>query len=525
VQALAESSRVKAAKEAESISERTPKRDFGASTGISFAFQLAEFPIHRVEWVCGHRFIAWSSFANDSEGGRAQSALFLVDVKAHTVTQLMNRLNVMEITNVILSPRRDYFCVISDRVLATFFSLVNNQPPRCLATLAFRAPVTVAFRPNIDMAVVFEGCEMRTVVTLATRPRMTRAVAYPTPKGEMPMGAFVNDTIVTVVTASGAIVQANVKAQPFTVVDTKQLKAGFAALSVSFLGSLMIDDRGGGLFVSASGEWLSLPCAVKHAVLCTQISFLAKVRGGRHVLRALQFVGQFAPLQTLIASKCPAFQDQADRNAAIASAARAQPTCLNWGMPLAMVVLQAREAPQWAYEQTILLRHLCRTDPKLTERVARYSYLVHDYELPRQLFLSTNTEDSVDFLTNILKAVTIKSGGSEGLKRAASLLLVRGLVDEATDLLLMTGNWQAAANNLITLGMLSKAALVLRVQEQSSERTELMLKLAVRMLAMDMIAYGMILLSEIADFDQIAGRFGDAGETGQSAFLQRLAWE
>jgi hypothetical protein len=194
-------------------------------------------------------------------------------------------------------------------------------------------------------------------------------------------------------------------------------------------------------------------------------------------------------------------------------------------MPLAMAVLQAREAPRWAYEQTLLLKHLSRMDARLMRRVARYSYLIHDYDSPRELFLSTQTENPAEFLTNILKALTIETGGGEGLKRAASLLLVRGFADEAIDLLLMTGHWQAAASSLITLGLLSEAALVLRAQDPSPQRTEVMLKLAMRMLAVEMTAYGMILLSEIADFEQIAARFTEADETGQAAFLSRLAWE
>jgi hypothetical protein len=378
----------------------------------------------------------------------------------------------------------------------------------------------------VDTAILIEGCEMKAVVSLATKPRVMRAIPCPTlQKGDPVMAASVNESVVTLVTASGALVQLSVKGLPFTVLNTKQLSGKFARMDVSFLGTLMLDDRGGGLFVSTQGEWLPLPCHVKNAVMCTRISFLARVRGGKHALRAFQFVGQFTPLETLVASKCPALTTRETRNTAIASAARTCATCLSWGMPLAMLVIQAREAPRWAYEQALLLRQLCSTDPRLTAPAARYSYVIRDYQFARELFLSRNPEDPREFVANILKAVTIQVGGGDGFKQEASLLLVRGLVYEAIDLLLMAGNWQAAASNLITLGMLSEAALVLRAQEQSPERTALILKLAERMLVVEMTAYGMILLSEIEDFDQIAMKFRDMGETGQSIFLARLAWE
>jgi hypothetical protein len=158
-------------------------------------------------------------------------------------------------------------------------------------------------------------------------------------------------------------------------------------------------------------------------------------------------------------------------------------------------------------------------------RAARYSYLIHDYEPERQLLLATDSDNQVEFITNILKAVTIGSSGSEGLRRAAGLLIVRGFVDQGIELLLMTGNWQGAAEHLMTLGMLAEAAMVLRVQEPSPERNELLLELAERMFAVEMTAYAVILLSEVGDFDQIATRFRNMGETGQAAFLAKLAWE
>jgi hypothetical protein len=501
---------------------RPPKRECGVAHAIVAALHLTDAPLRHVEWIGMSRLIAWSA-----DGG--QNAIFVVDLKTRRVRQLMPMLKHAEvpITAVVFSADRQLFCVIVGGKSITFFRA--GPPARQIAVFLYQIPVVVDFRTGADAAlIVAENGRMSTVVGLGPdgEPRRVGHFLFPGRARDSVTAVAVRGNAVFVGTASGAIVQADVSAHPFTVKEIKQLKSGPATIVCCPRGGFLAQDpNGAGFFSAGNGEWSSMPCAVKTAVLCTPIAFLCRVRG-EHWLRVVQVVGQFAPIRTAAEAACPAMKSRAEREADVVLQERTRETCVEWGMPLALRILQTKEAPQWAREQVQVLRHVFMRLPQLVVRAGRYSCLLRDCESARQLFLGSDPTGS-DFVSNILKAVVIRLGPGDqnALKRAASQLLVNGMTHEAIDLLLLTGNWDAAASNLITLGMLTEAALVCRVQDPSHERTQLMERLAVRMLVSDMTAYSFIVMSQIGDFDQIADRFREMSENGQAAFLAHLGWE
>jgi hypothetical protein len=285
----------------------------------------------------------------------------------------------------------------------------------------------------------------------------------------------------------------------------------------------VFDDRGYGLLVAGNGEWSPIPCAVKAAVMCTPIEFLVNKRG-EHFLRVLQIVGQFVQSPSICASQCPVLKSRRELELAVRSSTRTKATCLELGMPLALKIIQARESPQSSREQMIVLRNLFVGQPQLLNRVVRYSYILGESGFAKHLFLGTNPDDP-SFITNIMRAVVIQPIVGEAVNWPASELFRRGLIDEAVDLLLMTGNWESAATHLISLGMFIQAALIIRGQEPSLRKEQLTERVAVQMLAAGFAAYSVVIMGENGDFNRIAEQFKRASELAQAEFFTKVACE
>jgi hypothetical protein len=355
------------------------------------------------------------------------------------------------------------------------------------------------------------------------RIRNTRSVLPVKARESILSVAFRGNSIIAA-TASGSLVDFDITSHPFSIKDVKQLKSGFASMARFPRGAILaLDDKGSGLLLSANGEWSAIPWVVKNGVMCTPISFLAQVRGEKY-LRAFQIIGEFQQTPSIIALDCPVMKTREELDSIVAATERTRRKCLECGMPLVLKLIQGREAGKWVRQQIVVLRNLFLKEPALSARSARYSYLLGEFDIARQLFLRTGPEDPA-LITNILKAITMHPRPPEALQRPATELFIRGLTDQAIDLLLMTGNWQLAVTNLMTFGKLIEAALILTVQESSAVKTHLMEQLALRMLVSDMVIQSLFVLSEIGEFDQIAQRFREASENGQAEFISKLTWE
>jgi hypothetical protein len=520
VEALAVISRANTPKEAEPSPPRqrsTQKSSFGIPADIHFAFRLTDIPLHHVEWVSGARLVSWSSY-------RGRNVIFLVDLKERVVQHLLPEIPGLAITDVVFSADRLWLCVIANRSLTSFFRL--SPVVKRVAVFSFGGPVAVDFRPGPGSAIVVtESGVMTTIVDLASSDgpprRKNVTITLPLRTRDPVVAVALRGSTVTVATTTGAIIQIDLSSSPPAFKDARQLKSGFASMRPCPRGGLAVfDDKGHGVFQLANGEWSSLPCAVKAAALCTPIAFLVRMRGS-HYLRVVQIVGQFMHTPSNIVSQCSVLKSRDQLEAIVASAPRTPAVCLEIGMPLAMKALQARTAGDWIRQHLLVLRNLFARDSRLLARSARYSYVLRDFEGARQLFLATLPDDE-NFITNIMKAIAIGSTGGEALHGAASELLTRGLADEAMDLLLMTDNWDAAASNLIALGMLAEAALVLLAQDHSDVRTQLVERLAVRMLFAGAAACSVVILSAIGDFGEIEERFIQAAENAQAQFVSTL---
>jgi hypothetical protein len=437
----------------------------------------------------------------------------------------MPHLKGMTITSVVFSSDRQFLCVTVEQKIATFFK--TGPLVKSVGVFNFSVPISIDFRSGTDTALaVSESGNLTAVIGLASGNPRLRKCGHFTRIRDPVISIAMRGTVVFAGLASGLIVQFDVLSHPFSIKEVKQLKNGLLSITNCPRGGFFVFDiNKNGFLCSANGEWSPMPCPIKNAIMCTPISFLCRVPG-EHSLQVVQMIGRFTPMPTAVSLNCPVLKTRQEMETAILTMPRTRGVCLEWGMPLALRLIQARESPKWVKEQVEVMRHVLVRVPQLVNRAARYSCLLHDCEMARGLFLRSNPEGS-NFIINMLKAVIVRLGpGDENaLRHAASQMLVNGMTSEAIDLLLITGNWEAAVSNLITMGMLIEAALVCRVQENSTEKTELMERLAVRMFVSDMIAYSMVVMSEIGDFDQIADRFGEAGENGQAKFLAALGWE
>jgi hypothetical protein len=98
-------------------------------------------------------------------------------------------------------------------------------------------------------------------------------------------------------------------------------------------------------------------------------------------------------------------------------------------------------------------------------------------------------------------------------------LITHGWLEDAIDVVLLSGKWESVVRKLINFDRLADAAMVCRIREPSDMKTALLEEIALMMLESGMIEFGLILLAEAGKTEQIAGKLRQFKELEQAEFL------
>jgi hypothetical protein len=135
---------------AESVKARRASKpdqaQFGCCCGLWYAFRVYQEPLRHVEWVGVNRVVAWSD---------DQDRLFLIDLDARRVVQLLGRLKGMCIAHIVISPDRKKMCVLlkfASSLMTLFFT--TGSRPQMLGSRMFEGLVSVDFTTTSDRAFI-----------------------------------------------------------------------------------------------------------------------------------------------------------------------------------------------------------------------------------------------------------------------------------------------------------------------------------------------------------------------------------
>jgi hypothetical protein len=423
----------------------------------------------------------------------------------------------MELTSVAISPNRKLVCIVINRFITMFFT--TTESPVQVGSVTFSTPVCVDFRSDDAAMVLTDRGRLMHITGLHQRTGDLRAFGNHTIAVKSPVTAIsLQRSQLYIGTASGQILAANMIMTPYRVNEVRQLRFGVASVASGPRGSVLVrDDRHNYLFLTAEGEWLPLPRAVKNAVICSPIAFLCRIPG-EGSLRVVQLVGAFTPMAPVSAVRCIVLHNRKVQQALHREHATVE-TCRQLGLAMMGRILTGNQFPERVTHEMTLLRNVCMQTTALVGRAIRLSLYTKDFITARGFMLATDPADP-KYLVNMMKAAMIGSrDGEESLKLVTSSLIGKGFVDDALDIMLMGDHWKMTAQTLLGIGRVVEAALICRVQPDGPEKKEMMEKVARKMNGTGMKSYAALMFGEAGIFGEVAVMYRSAGQNAQADFL------
>jgi hypothetical protein len=281
---------------------------------------------------------------------------------------------------------------------------------------------------------------------------------------------------------------------------------------------LAIDDKNGALFVAARSDVVQIHVDVETAVMCNATSFLIQTPNeGR--LKVYQMAGHFRPAFPACAHRCPIMRNR-DRWRRDLMNERAEPAVYRrYGLGFLMKMRVALRTSNWTRNQLRLLLDWISGSPQFATKTLTLALMLGDTTRAENI-LSASNGDSSSFVQNTLRLVFLGfSGTTPKLDCAVSQLMVAGCLNQAMDLMLMTGNWRLAVERLLDNDNILDALVLLKAQPDSHQKAAFLGEIAEKWLDERNWTLAMSLFGEMRDKFVIAAKLRAIKEHDQAAFF------
>jgi hypothetical protein len=190
-------------------------------------------------------------------------------------------------------------------------------------------------------------------------------------------------------------------------------------------------------------------------------------------------------------------------------------------MPLLGRVVNAAAHPGATCDYAIALMRVFMESKELANPAIRYSVLLGDIEIARRLLLSANPDNPAFVQAMIKVALLGRADGDESRELAAARLTSHGFIEDAIDVLLMTGHWHVAVKKLIGVNLLTDSAFICRARPRSQEKSALLEAVGLEMLSNGMQSYAMVLFAEAGKLEMVCDQLRKSRKIEQAEFLGR----
>jgi hypothetical protein len=192
-----------------------------------------------------------------------------------------------------------------------------------------------------------------------------------------------------------------------------------------------------------------------------------------------------------------------------------------YGLPFLRMLHQSMAAPDWARDQFSVMLNACIPVTALVNQAFRLALLLGDFEAAQSV-LSASPPTSPQFRLNMFKwALLGVEGAIATVEMAASQLMTCDFIDDALEMLLITGNWEMAVEKLIGVDRPIEAATVCRAQEFSEQKQIHLNRIAMKFVEDGNIPLALKLFSEAGNKHAIAAQLDMLSEADQAACLRR----
>jgi hypothetical protein len=193
-----------------------------------------------------------------------------------------------------------------------------------------------------------------------------------------------------------------------------------------------------------------------------------------------------------------------------------------FGLPFLLELQRHNPRSTWTAEQLRVLHQIFQSS-RVTSRWALRTALYLSDSRTAKAILRNSDAKSPTFLANRLKlALFAVSGFPSAVETAVTDLTEADMLDDAIDVLLITGNWATAIGKQFEGRDFAGALVNARARPANDEKRGVLRELAEQLAEAGMFVPAMQLLADSGDTTPIAEAFEKAGEIEQAAIIPSL---
>jgi hypothetical protein len=391
-----------------------------------------------------------------------------------------------------------------------------------MGSLTFRWPVFVAFRTNDENPLVVTNKGRIFVAQPNIRAGGVRARMMTT----LDLTSY---GIITAVVSSGSALHIATESGAILLFDgdgiseVARAKNPIVRLIRCPMQSIVaIDDKHMAYFLAFEHDFAQLPVPVKNAVMCAPLAFLVR-SPGQHVITPIRMAGKYKPVISDSFLKMPVMKSGPLSFGRLPDRPTKRTDMLDrYGLPLLVQLQHQNIHPNWTSEQLRVLQYVLRSGEVNTRSALRISLFLNDFR-GAQAILRMPDPKSPAFALNRYKLALFGTDRlTAAVETAVADLTDAGMIEDAIDLLLITGNWEAAIGRQVEAKDLVGAMLTARARPAGEDRSAAMRELAEEAAGDGNFACAMQLLAECGDAAGIAAEFEMGGETEQAKIVGAL---
>lgn len=483
--------------------------------------------LNHVEWITGTRLLAWNQDSDydpnvkpipttkDKQRSTKQHCVvYSIDLKMHSVTPLINK-DGMSITSVIVSKNRQLFAVVMNGFIVSIYISNNPKCPYLLGTSTFPYEVIATFMN--DIVVMIHPTTYQLMVTAPIdmrKPTLVHAgkkkLAIKSSYGSITCSNGCSKGIF-LGTSRGFILK--VEASTYAIVEIHQMEKSivrfrWTSVSKKDTSFLATDSSGSTIMVNDEGYVTKISGHFYNAIPITPLLMIGtrldkdqqlpnnqsnnpEEKSEYNFIEAVSVVGKYyKPIFPTVAARNPLMKPRSKWKKSLIDDDPSIEELPKYGIPLVYTLIDAERNPDYSFLLTRLLRDLIINMPTLWHTAFRFSLLIKDNETAKKL-LDSIKPTSPDYMACILKRALFGSISehdfesdpnfqdvSNGMPESMSSILesarnlaTNGHLNDAVDILLISGLWIYACKLLIENNKIIESIAIARViaQKRSTE--------------------------------------------------------
>lgn len=542
-----------------------PKFNYGTNSTIIWNYQVTNKPIDEVQWVSMSRAVFYTlakrvkspesskesqknsqhpeeSSDTGFSGYRGLSFVYFINFHNHSLIRLFDKPNI-NITALTFSPNKGYFLVTINGIFVYLYR--NKLNPQQIKVFQGKGIVFSTFY-NSRVCIIDHTGSFIISARLEKNKESTLKMFQKKLKLKKEYGLITclqgRKTGVILGTSTGYLLtmDLNSSTTSFQLNEYYQMKSPIMEFKAGPSHSVLVkDQRGFMLTITEDGDRYQLPMDISYAILTSSTQLLIHKQKAQY-LEVYQTIGTFQPAYPTCAARCPLLMPQSRwMNSLLKQDSIDRDILINYGMVYLATLIDARNTPNFQFEQMTFLRNLIMDVSKLWKVAFRFSIFLREFDVAHNILtLATmnqyadntdkNFKPDKDWAMSMMKSSLfvendiLNEAQVNSILFASSNLIKHQYVDDGVDMLLIAGLWVDAVHQLIEIGKIKEAAGIVRLY-RDEETLDIVSQVAKLMPATpQMMSYTFVMLSESGLISEIVQELENMGQSFEAKILTML---